>query len=230
MADESDPIRALIRAKLKERGLDMAYVSKEILGHNHAYLQQFLSRGVPRKLEEDDRAALSKALGVPEDDLKLGSELSSVRPAPLAPKPPAMERENRDVPVWGTVEGGPHGAFEIYYSSDPVDYVTRPAGIEKARKVYALFVVGESMVPAYQPGELIYVNPAKPPSIGCDVVIQIRPDHEGDAPRYYLKELMRRTATKLICQQHNPRREVTYDLSEVVEIHRVLTLAELVGA
>lgn len=232
MTDDSDHVRTLIQNRLTELGLDMADVSRR-LDRNHAYLQQFIKRGVPRDLGEVERAKLAPILGVPESELRASpppTSPSTVRPATTAPRTPATNLDNKDVPVLGTAEGGPNGAFEIYYGGDPVDWVRRFAGIANAREVYALYVVGTSMSPAYRPGDLVYVHPSKPPAVGCDVIIQIKPKRDGDGPRCYLKRLVRRTADKVICEQFSPAEQVTYALAEILSVHRVLTLAELAGA
>lgn len=233
MADASDSVRALIDRRLQELKLDMATVSEARLGKNRAYLQQYLKRGVPRELPEKVRGQLAGILGVPENDLRpsaASTPPTSVRPAPAAPRAPSLNADNKDVPVLGTAEGGPNGAFEVYYGGDPVDWVRRFPGIEKTREVYALYVVGNSMSPRHEPGDLIYVHPSKAPAIGCDVIIQIRPKHEGDSPRCYLKRLARRTADKVICEQFCPAEQVTYAKADIIAMHRVLTLAELAGA
>ncbi len=230
MTDEMDRIRKFVKQRLTELGLNMAEVSKQ-LGHNHAYLQQFIERGVPRQLSEDDRVQLAAILEVPEIQLRPNRSLApNVRPATAVPPPPSRTRDNRDVPVWGTVEGGPNGAFDVYYGGDPVDWVRRFPGIETSRGIYALYVVGQSMSPAYRAGDLIYVSETKPPSIGCDVVIQCKGTKDGDPVRCFLKRLVRRTADKVVCEQFNPAKEVIFDRSEIVAMHRVLSLVELAGA
>ena len=50
MADED--IRAELDALIRARGDDYASLSR-MLGRNAAYIQQFIKRGVPRKLDED---------------------------------------------------------------------------------------------------------------------------------------------------------------------------------
>lgn len=230
-AESEDQIRAFVDQRLKELGLKMAPVSEDLLHLNHAYLQQYIKRGVPGRLPEDVRGRLAAILKVPEDRLKpASSEPSTLRPAPAAPKMPTYSSERRDVPVWGTTQGGPNGSFEVYYDNEPVDYVMRLPGIETARTVYALWVVGDSMYPKFEGGELIYINPSKPPSVGGYVVIKLKPNHDGDQPRCYLKRLVRRTAEKVICEQFNPAKEVSFPQAEIVSIHRVLTTAELAGA
>ncbi|SNS75011.1 Phage repressor protein C, contains Cro/C1-type HTH and peptisase s24 domains [Sphingomonas laterariae] len=63
MAD-ADP-RATLEALVRERGEDYASLSR-MLGRNPAYIQQFIKRGTPRKLDEADRAALARYFGVDE--------------------------------------------------------------------------------------------------------------------------------------------------------------------
>ncbi|HEX8238841.1 MAG TPA: S24 family peptidase [Allosphingosinicella sp.] len=50
---------------LKERGEDFAGLSR-LIGKNPAYIQQFIKRGTPRKLDEDDRRTIARYLGVSE--------------------------------------------------------------------------------------------------------------------------------------------------------------------
>ena len=52
----------------KERGASLASLS-ELLGRNPSYLQQFIKKGSPRKLEEGDRKTLAEFFGVDESEL-----------------------------------------------------------------------------------------------------------------------------------------------------------------
>jgi len=65
-------LQARARARLLElaggRGVSLSALSG-LLGRNPAYLQQFLRKGSPRKLEEDDRRVLATFFGVPESEL-----------------------------------------------------------------------------------------------------------------------------------------------------------------
>lgn len=61
MVDARDTLERLIR----ERGDDYASLSR-LLGRNAAYVQQFIRRGVPRKLDEQDRAKLARYFGIEE--------------------------------------------------------------------------------------------------------------------------------------------------------------------
>ena len=52
----------------RERATSLAKLS-HMLGRNGSYLQQYISKGSPRRLEEDDRRRLAQFFGVPESDL-----------------------------------------------------------------------------------------------------------------------------------------------------------------
>ena len=60
--DKSDPRLALDQL-IHDRGEDYASLSR-LLGRNSAYIQQFIKRGIPRKLDEDDRRILADYFGV----------------------------------------------------------------------------------------------------------------------------------------------------------------------
>ncbi|HEX6375493.1 MAG TPA: S24 family peptidase [Allosphingosinicella sp.] len=59
-----DP-RALLEQLIRERGEDYAGLSR-LLGRNPAYVQQYIKRGTPRRLAEEDRRLLARYFGVDE--------------------------------------------------------------------------------------------------------------------------------------------------------------------
>ncbi|OHD10105.1 S24 family peptidase [Sphingopyxis sp. RIFCSPHIGHO2_12_FULL_65_19] len=80
-----DPRMALDRL-LTERGIDYARIS-QVIGRNPAYIQQYIKRGSPRRLAEDDRARIAAYLGVPE--AMLGGPVQRVA-APARARGPGM--------------------------------------------------------------------------------------------------------------------------------------------
>lgn len=60
-------------------GASLAALS-ELLGRNPSYLQQFIRKGSPRKLEEQDRATLAQFFGVGEEELREPQENSYAKP------------------------------------------------------------------------------------------------------------------------------------------------------
>jgi len=57
------------------QGVSLAALS-QMIGRNPSYLQQYIRKGSPRKLDEQDRRALAGYFGVPESELG-GSEENS---------------------------------------------------------------------------------------------------------------------------------------------------------
>src|SRR5690348_15737266 len=60
----SDP-RVVLERLCEERGEDFAGLSR-MLGRNPAYIQQFVRRGVPKRLKEEERRKLARYFSVPE--------------------------------------------------------------------------------------------------------------------------------------------------------------------
>lgn len=70
-----DP-RARLLDLATERGASLSGLS-ELIGRNSTYLQQFIRKGSPRKLEETDRRTLARFFGVDESELGAPEENSS---------------------------------------------------------------------------------------------------------------------------------------------------------
>jgi hypothetical protein len=60
--------RAALARLIEEQGADYAGLSR-MLGRNAAYIQQYIKRGTPRRLAEDDRRLLARYFGVTEEVL-----------------------------------------------------------------------------------------------------------------------------------------------------------------
>jgi phage repressor protein C with HTH and peptisase S24 domain len=93
--DKSDPRLALDHL-IRERGEDYASLSR-LIGRNSAYIQQFIKRGVPRKLDEDDRRILADYFGVSQH--LLGGPADEVPRAAKAVKESAVRRGSELVMV-----------------------------------------------------------------------------------------------------------------------------------
>ena len=72
--------RARLLELAQERGVSLAGLS-EMIGRNASYLQQFIRKGSPRKLEEGDRRKLSQFFGVGESELGAAEDISAAIPA-----------------------------------------------------------------------------------------------------------------------------------------------------
>lgn len=126
---------------------------------------------------------------------------------------------NRDVPVYGRAQGGPDGMFE--FNGEIMGWETRPPNLDGVRDAYAVYVDGDSMYPRYKPGETVWINPSRPPTREDDVIVQLHPNHEGDAPFGFIKEFRAWTPTHLVVWQHNPPTEVRYLRDSVKSVHYI---------
>lgn len=77
-----DPARRRLLDLAQGQGVSLAGLS-EMIGRNSSYLQQFIRKGSPRKLEEGDRCKLAEFFGVADSELGGTAEISPVV-APLA--------------------------------------------------------------------------------------------------------------------------------------------------
>jgi phage repressor protein C with HTH and peptisase S24 domain len=133
-------------------------------------------------------------------------------------------RDAERVPVLGMAECGPDGWS--LWNGDIIDTIPRPLNLAGAPKAYAVYIVGDSMEPRYYSGELAHVHPGKPVTIGAFVLVQIRPDHDGDTPKAVVKRLIKRSATKITLEQYNPAKKFDIKSDDIVSIHRVVGSGE----
>jgi phage repressor protein C with HTH and peptisase S24 domain len=134
----------------------------------------------------------------------------------------------KDVPVLGTVAASELGQGAFQFTSDIIDYVRRPFGLIGAKDIYALYVEGESMVPRFEPGDLVFVHPHRRPRGGDYVVIQ-EPDTDNGGPRGYIKRLVAVTPQWIRTTQFNPAAKLDFKNRPGTIIHKVLTEGELYG-
>ena len=114
-----DPVRELIKTTLHQRHLNMSAVSKK-LGKNHAYLHQFLDRGIPARLPETVREQLAVILEVPEEQLRGSGAVARVTRVGRAG---TLVSSGDKIPVLGAGQGGPDGWFP--WNGEIVDYIFR---------------------------------------------------------------------------------------------------------
>ena len=236
-----DALHLTMAAATEKAGLKRTFVAdllsgkkQTINGANAAKLAAALECSVDWLLHGKGDVAPSQGLLV-----RGAGEAASLEPTGDAPTiRPGAEGEVRradveiplrgsmplDLPIYGTAAGSVIGTFQI---DDVVDHARRPAGLVGTR-AYGLYVTGESMVPAFRPGDLVVLHPGRPVRIGDIVVVQTRNFEQGPVIAY-IKELVRITAEKLFLQQYNPQAVVELDRRVVVSMHRVLSTAELIG-
>jgi len=133
----------------------------------------------------------------------------------------------KDVQVLGTTVGGAAGDFEL--NGETVDWVRRPPGIAGTKGAFALYVQGDSMVPWRKPGDLVYVNPARPPRIGDHVVVELKAA-SGEARPAFVKLYLRHAGKSVILGQYNPRMDdLAIPTDRIAQMLRIMEWEELLG-
>ncbi|MGV3651816.1 MAG: XRE family transcriptional regulator [Devosia sp.] len=132
----------------------------------------------------------------------------------------------RDVPVLGNMVGGDDADF--HWNGQVIDYVRRPPGIASLKNVWAGYVLGTSMSPRYEPGELLYAG-GRPPVPGDDVIIELFPAEGQTVGKGFIKRLVSRSASEIVCKQFNPAKELVFNAYEIKQMTRVIPWTELLG-
>lgn len=182
----------------------------------------------PEPLEGDkgEVAALNVTDPVPAGGH--ASEPNAIVPETVSPVDTSLFKGPRNVPVYGTGSGGDGGDFS--FNGQLIDHAPRPPGIANRKDVYVVYLVGDSISPAYEDGTPIYVDPHRRPQPRDYVVVELRGEREGEPGPAFVKRLVARGAGKLKLEQHNPSGPLEpIDESEVVRVHRVIPWLELIG-
>jgi Peptidase S24-like len=144
----NDP-RLVLERLCAERGEDFAGLSR-MLGRNSAYIQQFVRRGVPKRLGEDERRKLARYFGVseallggPADEVGAVAGLLSVKrhPVMVSAGPGAIVTEEL---------GKPYFAFDERWLKALTGSSTESLSIVR--------VEGDSMAPTLNAGDDILVD------------------------------------------------------------------------
>lgn len=110
--------------------------------------------------------------------------------------------QGHNLPVFAAAMGGDG---HVIITFDAIDYVRRPPVVENVRDAYGVLIIGESMIPAYEPGDLGIVHPHLPPTRDTNVVLfHTPPVHEAEA---IVKRLLTFNDTEWSLRQYNPARD-----------------------
>lgn len=200
----SDPRVALERL-CAERGEDFAGLSR-MLGRNSAYIQQYVRRGVPKRLKEEERRKLARYFSVsetllggpPEEPLATDGLVSVKRhPVTVSAGPGAVVNEEI---------GKPYFAFDERWLKALTS--TPPANLSIVR------VEGDSMAPTLNPGDEILVDLGDCEERLRDGIYVIRVDDSVVVKRLALHPMGRRATV----QSDNPAYPAWPDCS-IDDIH-----------
>ena len=144
----SDP-REVLERLCSERGEDFAGLSK-MLGRNAAYIQQYVRRGVPKRLKEEERRKLARyfsisetLLGGPAEETAGVEGLISVKRHPVTVSAGPGSVVNEEL-------GRPYFAFDERW--------LKALTSTPAERLSIVRVEGDSMSPTLNPGDEILID------------------------------------------------------------------------
>lgn len=155
MGNDLEAVRARLLGLSQERGVSLSSLSS-LIGRNTTYLQQFIRKGSPKKLEEQDRRVLAEFFGVPESELGGPVQDNSYNSPSAAQGNDWVEVPRIDL---GASAGpgalpGEEAAFDAFQFSTQW---LREQGLERA-ELSAISVEGDSMEPLLRDGDDILVD------------------------------------------------------------------------
>ena len=159
MADLSPDPRKRLLALAKEHDASLARLS-DMIGRNPSYLHQFITRGSPRRLEENDRRLLAEFFGVAE------TELGAPQDKSYAPAPAGVLGDWAKVPRLALgASAGPGSVPAEEEATDTFRFSRRwlrEQGLDGS-KLSAITVEGDSMEPLLRDGDEILVDGSSRP-------------------------------------------------------------------
>jgi phage repressor protein C with HTH and peptisase S24 domain len=206
----SDP-RAVLERLCAERGEDFAGLSR-MLGRNPAYIQQFVRRGVPKRLKEEERRKLARYFSVPEtllggppDSEQAPGGLVSVKrhPVSVSAGPGALVSEEL---------GKPYFAFD--------DRWLKALNASQPSQLSIVRVEGDSMAPTLNAGDDVLVDLGDSSERLRDGIYVLRIDDAVVVKRLALNP----TGRRVTVQSDNPAYPDWPDcsLSDIKPIGRVI--------
>ena len=212
----NDP-RAVLERLCTERGEDFAGLSR-MLGRNPAYIQQFVRRGVPKRLGEAERRQLARyfsisesLLGGPADDQPVGGLVPVKRsPVRASAGPGAIPYEQA---------GKPYFAFDENW--------LKSLTASPASRLSIIRVEGDSMAPTLNAGDDILVDPGDCAERVRDGIYVLRADEALVVKRLALHPAGRRVTV----QSDNPAYPdwPDCDIDELQCIGRVIWAGRKIG-
>jgi hypothetical protein len=211
-----DEIRQRIREAVDAKLTTYKDLSAAI-GRNHAYVQQFVERGTPQELRDRDLDAILELIGRAAET---GLRQRTRGFAPVVVPGSSLVRPERTLPLYAAARGGGDG--HVIVSFDPIEYVKMPTILEGVKGGYGLLITGDSMVPAYWPGDTALIHPNLPPQRDTDVVLYHTPPKSLGDEEAIIKRLVGISDREWTLEQYQPARTFKEFRADWPICHRVV--------
>lgn len=122
-----------------------------------------------------------------------------------------------DVPLYASAEGG---AGSLLIERDPIGSERRPHELQGVKGGYAIFLVGESMIPEFEPGDTLFINPRMPVLSNTSCVFY---SNKNEEPVATVKRYLKDNGDDWLVRQFNPSKDFDLDKAEWAVRHRIVT-------
>jgi hypothetical protein len=224
------PVTERLKALRMRAGVSMAEAAaalgrKTPSGYQHyedpkKFIKQWLPREIVEKLAPlfAGRAAKGEVTVTAREVWILGGYNEPPIGDPVVivePEPPRFGTSV--VPIYAAAQGG---KGHIIIDFNPIEEARPPDELIRVRDAYGILIVGESMVPAYKPGDVAWVNPHKPIERDTDVVLyHVPPNGEAEA---IIKTLIGMSQRDWKLRQYQPARDFTESRIDWPVCHRIV--------
>lgn len=204
---------AQIRADMEAAGITQPELAKA-LGKSFDSVNRLLSGRRKLMAEEADRireiiARRNTSYGSQESDQPGASRVSDILTHYSAATPTGM------VPLYGfSISNG--GATLRLDAPSKVGVVPAHPFQSLVERGFAVEVVDETMVPRFEPGEIVYGVRGLAPRRGQDVVVELQ---DGGA---MIRRFVSMDTGSITVEQHVPAKKTTWRINEVRHLHAVV--------
>jgi transcriptional regulator with XRE-family HTH domain len=198
-----------------ERGETAAPGRLEILAQVLQVEVSYLKRLADEAAVEQDKPSKRQITADMSFDYSTGSKRAAGFKPDITPGRDLVG--HRNLPIYAAAMGGMGHQIVTF---DAIDYVKRPSVLEAVKDAYGIYIVGDSMIPAFRPGDLALVHPHLPPAHGADVVLYHgTQDHEVEC---IIKHLTRYSDSTWYLEQFNPLMTLQESRADWPICHRVV--------
>lgn len=126
---------------------------------------------------------------------------------------------SRMIPLYSCALAGPDGSISI--GPTMLEMIEAPAPISSVPDAYAVRVSGDSMEPRYFSGETVFVHPRMPVKKGDWILLQAG-EKGSQETQGYIKRLVSIDDRRVVVEQLNPKKEITFPRERVVTVHKIV--------
>jgi phage repressor protein C with HTH and peptisase S24 domain len=207
---DSKEIGQIVKAAREARGLSQAQLGA-LIGVKQASIFSIEAGDTKRSKFLPE---IIKELEIPPEHVGLPKDRPA--PAPTTLPPVGDPYGARDFAIYSAAEGGPG---EVIRSEEPVDWWPRPIEVAQVKGAYGMYIVGESMEPEFEPGQVAVINPNLPLIAGKSYIFYAETD--AGVVRATVKRLRKQTEDAWHVKQHNPPAGMKNDFTLSRKLWRV---------